>query len=323
MTSISPLATTLLLSNSINSTFFRFHIQVSMQYFPFSVWLISLSIIPSRSTCAVANRQDFHPFYRWVTFHCAYIPSFLYPFIRWHFGYFSIWAIVDNAAMNVGVRVSFKTMKISSGDLFVLSHTHGMCDKWAQAPNVLRNSNFIILPMINLFIFTRASYWEAGWGGPNVHSLTLTTVVFNPVHSRMGRKPLKVWPPGPSSDELSPQLVSPALLLPGWSRAWNQAVWKKAGGHKSGPFFCPWSLGTLFSPYLPPTGSLSHSPSFHNPLKLKRGWDFLWFVLMYPHPPIGLQASWPRCHRQNGCVLNCKGIYVTQNFQNYTLPPPL
>ena len=46
-----------------------------------SVWIISLSIIPSRSMHVVANGK-IHSFL-WLIFHCIYIPLSLYPFNSW------------------------------------------------------------------------------------------------------------------------------------------------------------------------------------------------------------------------------------------------
>ena len=75
--------------------------------FSFSDWLISLSIIPSSSIHEVANGKISFFFDCRAILHCIYIPHLLYPFIhRWTFGLFHTLAIVDSAAINMGVNVS-------------------------------------------------------------------------------------------------------------------------------------------------------------------------------------------------------------------------
>ena len=45
----------------------------------------------------------FRSFYGWVIFHCIYVPHLLYPSLCFH-----VLAIVNSAAMNIGVHVSFQ-----------------------------------------------------------------------------------------------------------------------------------------------------------------------------------------------------------------------
>ena len=94
--------------------FFRFcilHISEIIQYLSFSLWLISLSIIPSM----LLQMSRFHTFYGWVIFYWTYThtptPHVLYPFTyKWTFKLLPLsWRkVVNNATANVGVHISFQ-----------------------------------------------------------------------------------------------------------------------------------------------------------------------------------------------------------------------
>ena len=56
---------------------------------------------------------NFVPFSGWVIFHCIYVPHLNHSSVDGHLGYFSILVIVNSAAMNNGVYVSFWIMVFS------------------------------------------------------------------------------------------------------------------------------------------------------------------------------------------------------------------
>ena len=90
--------------------FLDLHISEIIQYLPFSVWFISLSIIPSRSIRVVANGKiSFSFMARKYSSVYIYIPHLLYSFIYWWTHRLThIMAIANNSAMNIGVHVYFQ-----------------------------------------------------------------------------------------------------------------------------------------------------------------------------------------------------------------------
>ena len=49
----------------------------------------------------------------WVIFHCIYLPHLIHSSVAWHLGCFHVLAIVNSAAVNTEVHVSFRTMIFS------------------------------------------------------------------------------------------------------------------------------------------------------------------------------------------------------------------
>ena len=77
------------------------------------------------------------PFYGWVVLHCVYVPQLLYPSVDGHPGCFQDLAVVNSAAMNTGVLVSFSVL-VSLGYMprngltgshggFILSFLRSLC----------------------------------------------------------------------------------------------------------------------------------------------------------------------------------------------------
>ena len=78
-----------------------------IRYLSFSFWLTSLSVIISRSIHVIAN-GNISFFHGWVVFHCMYYHIFfIHSFADRHLGCFHVPTIVNSAAMNTGIHVSF------------------------------------------------------------------------------------------------------------------------------------------------------------------------------------------------------------------------
>ena len=90
-----------------------------MYYLSFSFWFTSRNII-CRSIPVAANGIISLFFYDWVVYHCTYVPHLLYPFLCWwHLGFIHVLAIVNSAAVNIAMHVSFWILVFSWYECFI------------------------------------------------------------------------------------------------------------------------------------------------------------------------------------------------------------
>ena len=83
-------------------------------YLSFSAWLTSFSMIISRSIHVAANGIISFFFYGWViSIVYMYSTFFIHSSVDRHLGCFHVLPIVNSAAMNIGVHVSFWIMVFS------------------------------------------------------------------------------------------------------------------------------------------------------------------------------------------------------------------
>ena len=78
-------------------------------------WLIPLSMMSTGSVHVVAGVKIAFPFKVWLTFYCMYIPHLtVHSIISGRLGFLHLSTIVDSAAMNVSIQVSFQDSAFDS-----------------------------------------------------------------------------------------------------------------------------------------------------------------------------------------------------------------
>ena len=136
-------------------------------YLSFSDWLISLSIMFSRSI----KRVNFLPFYGTVVFLSINVPScFIHSSTDWQLGCFHILATENNVAMNIGVLMFFQISVLGFFGYSLISGITGSKDK--SIFNFLR-----YLPMLSRVAALVCIPTNSAKGFPFLYILTSTCLL--------------------------------------------------------------------------------------------------------------------------------------------------
>ena len=94
--------------------FFRFHIYTLINGICFSLSDLFQSVWRHLGPSTSQQMTQFQPFYGWVILHYIFVSQLPYPFpCWWTFRLLCVLAVVNSAAVNTGVQVSFWIMVFS------------------------------------------------------------------------------------------------------------------------------------------------------------------------------------------------------------------
>lgn len=119
---------------AIHLEYFTVYALELQRHLLYCVRLTSLSIMFLHANSHRCKSQEFFLFCHYVcacvaVFRILYIPSYIDLCINEHWNWFHILAIMNNAAMNLGVQISSTDLDFSLFGLYTRSWTVGSCDK--------------------------------------------------------------------------------------------------------------------------------------------------------------------------------------------------